>query len=542
MIAVISMIVAGVAARIGIYLRDLPVNHDEGLLYLALQRWTPEKWLTPLPFEQTAAPLYLGILHILSAAGPRTEYALRLVALVASLLALPIFYLSVRVLRPGSVALIATALLALHSGLIIYAGFFKQYEMDVLATALVFGLAALIKNEYPGPATWWIVLFTGCVSLLVSQPAIITLVCMLVWAFLLPDRRSARRQIVFCGFVWIALEGILYAKLYAAVAASPYMRLFWADSYIHLGDIRSWWKVAQVLFQDGLGSTVPGLALTLLGIAVLLVRREKSSFILAAAPILSAISLAVLRLYPVAPRLWMFLSPPAALISAIGIESIGAALGRLMSGSYHAATAKMSAPITLAAVLLLPTRMQFMNSVFPALPALRSTNTADKVRGAVRSMLADTSCEPVYVAARSAPSWYFYTSSETRNANERYGLLQFSMEWDSPGFGDASAAQLHLPDLAPQFNIQIGCRQEVYGLASGTPNHNDVWPEGTVPVAGWAQNEVNRISATGRSDFFLYLDATGPAEGESLLKELSNRHFRYWTPFSSFRVYQARKD
>jgi hypothetical protein len=90
--------------------------------------------------------------------------------------------------------------------------------------------------------------------------------------------------------------------------------------------------------------------------------------------------------------------------------------------------------------------------------------------------------------------------------------------------------------------MRAGCREEIYGLASGTPNRNGLPPQGRVPIAGWAQNELDRISALGTSRFLLYLEDTGPFESEALLGELSRRHLRYRTPDPSFPLYEVQKD
>src|SRR6516164_6283879 len=62
MLTLAGPIATGVGARLVLFLSDRGVTHDEGLLYLALQRWSPKGWFTPLGFEQTAGPLYLAIL------------------------------------------------------------------------------------------------------------------------------------------------------------------------------------------------------------------------------------------------------------------------------------------------------------------------------------------------------------------------------------------------------------------------------------------------------------------------------------------------
>jgi len=462
-----------------------------------------------------------------------------LISLIASLLLLPVFFLSVRFLRPGWTAPIATALLALHSGLIIYAGMFKQYETDVLVTTLVFAMAAFLKRRNFGSAAWWIILPAGCLCILLSQPAIIMLCCLLVRSFFAPVPVSVWRWIALCGLAWLTLEGILYVHLYATVAASPYMRSFWTDSYVRVGDTSGWLHAMHSLFDESPGGAIPGLVLALLGTAAIFAGKERSSFILAGLPVLGVIVLAILHLYPVAPRVWMFLSPPVAFLAAIGAESVGAKAARLLPGYTRLAFTAVLALVCGAVVLSMHGRTQLLNSVFPAARILRYPVTAAKVRRTVHTLLAKKSCDPIYVAARAAPSWYFYASAEPLEGADRYAFLEPVMRRNSPAFGDAEQVAVHLPNLAPQFDLRVGCREEVYGLASGTPYRNFLPQEGRISLPGWEQNEIDRMLAPGRSGFFLYLESTGPFESQPLLDELTKRHFRYWALDPSVSVFRV---
>ena len=454
-----GLVAIGVGARLFLFLSDRGVTHDEGLLYLALQRWSPNSWFTPLGFEQTAGPLYLGILHALAKTGPHPEYIYRLVSLVASLFILPVVYISVKILRPGRSALIATTLLALHSGLIIYTGFFKQYETDAFAAAFIFGLAAFIKVRGKEPGTWWIVLTSGCLCVFLSQPSIVVLACLLVWAFLAPEPMRARRWIVPCGLVWATLAGICYLYSYAPVASSPYMRTFWADSYLSIGTIRGWKNASDALFGASAGGVIPGLVLAFLGIATMVVRRDWTSLILGGGPIVTTTILAILHFYPVAPRLWMFLSPPVAYATAVGAEFVVTKLAQGLPGHHGRVAAVVLVPILAAGFLRAHNRLH-VTSAFPAIRALRGSGTRERGREDVAALLRSKSCDPIYVAARSVPTWYFYTSLEPQDNNNRYFLLQSIWRRDSPVFGDAAPSVLHLPDPAPQLVLRVGCGEE----------------------------------------------------------------------------------
>ena len=334
--------------------------------------------------------------------------------------------------------------------------------------------------------------------------------------------------------------GICYLYLYAPVASSPYMRTFWADSYLSIGTIRGWKNASDALFGASAGGVIPGLVLAFLGIATMVVRRDWTSLILGGGPIVTTTVLAVLHSYPVTLRLWMFLSPSVAYACAVGAESVVAKLARRLSGQHGRVTAGVLIPILAAGLVRAHNRLHLLNTAFPVIRVLRSSR--DKGRDAVAALLRSKSCDPIYVAARSVPTWYFYTSLEPLDNSNRYSFFQSISRRDSPAFGDAAPSALHLPDSAPQLVMRAGCREEVYGLASGTPYRNGLPLQGRVPIAGWAQNELDRISALGTSRFLLYLEDTGPFESDALLGELSRRHLRYRTPDPSFPLYEVQKD
>jgi hypothetical protein len=548
-----AVLLAGIAGRLTVYFSNRAVTYDECLLWLALHGWSPKAWLTPLGFEQTAAPLYLALLHVAAGVGAAGQRTLRLWPCVASVLILPIFYWAVKPLQRVRTALIATSILALHATLIDYAGIFKPYGTDALLAAMIFGLAALIMRRYSHPGTWPAVLLGGVAGLLISQTAALTLACLVAWAFartFSPTGKTGhplytRRWIVLCSLAWVAAESVLYHRLYVRVAASPYMQAFWADSYLSPGAPRTWANAAQSLFE-GLpgGAAIGGLA-ALVGIVAMLFAGEAVSLILVAGPILSAVLLAMLHIYPVAPRLWLFLSPAVAVLAARGVEWIWS----VIVCPSHRRSAAVAAMLVLAAgaavVLRAHDRRQLLDSALPAFEVVREASNprgAEQQQSAVQALLQDKSCEPIYIAARGAPHWYFYSGIEPAVRIDRYPFLSSAMRRDSAMFGDATPAALHLPDPAPQLTLPNGCRREIYGLASGTPFRNGLREEGRAPVQGWAKNEIDRLSIAGPSGFLLYLEGTGTFESRALLDELAKRRLRYKRFHAPLRIYRVQKD
>lgn len=137
----------GCVLRILQYVANRSLSIDESFLALNLIEKSPQQLLHQLDFNQ-AAPL--GFLETEKAAielfGPN-EYALRLLPLLASLLAVVVFYeIAQRILRPRG-ATLAVAVFALLDPLILYAATAKQYALDTAGIVLILAAALIVRTR-----------------------------------------------------------------------------------------------------------------------------------------------------------------------------------------------------------------------------------------------------------------------------------------------------------------------------------------------------------------------------------------------------------
>src|SRR4029453_15341079 len=103
--------------------------------------------LSPLHLGQAAPPGYLFLVQLTTSLLGISEPALRLPALVAGILMLPLAWLAARRVLPHRAALLALALLALSPLLIYYSNEVKPYAFDGMVAALLVYLALRVDAD-----------------------------------------------------------------------------------------------------------------------------------------------------------------------------------------------------------------------------------------------------------------------------------------------------------------------------------------------------------------------------------------------------------
>jgi hypothetical protein len=527
------------ALRLSLYLRGNVFYIDESLLSMAVYGWNPRAPLQPLRF-QTAAPLFVAVSRVVFSVWRTDEYAARLVPLISSVLLLPLLYYGVARLWSRGAALAAVLLAGSDAHLCFYGAFFKQYEVDALVTAAIIAFAGYYRRHGAGRQPYALLLLAGILGLLISQTAFIVLFILLL--FLAAERifppvawqekeAPGERANVFawiftCAVAWGAVTVAAYLLLYAPLARAEWMNAFWSGSYLHFSGkgAASEWKSAAESLWGGLPGGIKTQALALLlGVYAAARKRDFPVLLLTLGPIVFTVTLAILRIYPVAPRLWLFLLPLAISGASIGVTTVW----RMLRSYLPQRAAAVTVAACLALVLLIWGRPQLNMAVAAAdtLRGLSSSQTqAEIARAAVLRILQDGNCDPVYIASRGMPSWFFYSSQFSPDTPIRFVKLRQLMKFDSPTFFEASPETVRLPDSGERFDLQSGCRREIYGLASGTPA-KEVWQADRRPIPGWARNEVDRIARYSEDGFWLYLGEAGWFEVDPILDEVKRRGF-----------------
>jgi hypothetical protein len=142
------LVALGSGLRILAYAANRSLSIDESYLALNLIERSPFELVGALDFNQAAPVGFLEAEKLMITILGREEYALRLLPLVASLLAIVLFLrVAQKVLRPVA-AMVAVGVFALLDPLVYYSATAKQYAFDVLAAVTILTLA-LVLGERP---------------------------------------------------------------------------------------------------------------------------------------------------------------------------------------------------------------------------------------------------------------------------------------------------------------------------------------------------------------------------------------------------------
>ena len=228
-----SIAVLGILLRVRQFVFDRSLWNDEADLalnvinrgYMGLTRQLALDQGAPIGFlwmEKTATELF----------GP-SEYALRLVPLLAGIGSVLLFRsLTSRVLPPlaGAVAL---GLFAVSPTLVYFSSEAKQYGVDVAAVVIV---AWLLPRMLEGELTWRKCLSYGGVGAVLvwcSFPVVFVLAaesCVIVIMRWNKELEWLRRFLAGCS-LWVVSFGIEYLASLRALGSNPTLLSFWAGAY-----------------------------------------------------------------------------------------------------------------------------------------------------------------------------------------------------------------------------------------------------------------------------------------------------------------------
>ena len=131
-ITICSLLFFSCFARILAYLQNRPLWHDECSLALSIVFHNIKDYFLPLAHEQCAPFGFLAVTKIFTNILGNSEYVLRLLPFLCSILSVLAFYfLTKSVFNKWYCVLVANALFAVNLRLIYYAQEFKQYSCEV---------------------------------------------------------------------------------------------------------------------------------------------------------------------------------------------------------------------------------------------------------------------------------------------------------------------------------------------------------------------------------------------------------------------------
>lgn len=316
---VLWLAVIGVALRVLRYVADRSLWLDEAYLANSILTYSWKQLLTRPLLQWQAAPVgFLMLQKLAVTLFGGSEYALRLVPLIAGIATLPLFHGIVRRTLAPTARVIAMALFATLDPLIYYASEAKQYELDV-AFALAIVLAAIRVRERPQSGRRLAVLAAiGAVGLFCSHPAVFVAACAVIVLsgdLILSRDRGAAPRLAALGCLWAALATANYLLFLRALTRHAGLVAYWASDYMPREPLGAIKWLGLELFELYHGYATMWLPLvdtaivaTILGIAVFW-RTQRAVLALLMLPLLMTLGAAAFHLYPFGSRLVLFLVP-----------------------------------------------------------------------------------------------------------------------------------------------------------------------------------------------------------------------------------------
>lgn len=396
----------GGGLRAAAFLSDRCLWIDEAMLALNLVERGPAQLLDKLDHNQGAPVGFLLAAKLSASAFGETEWALRLVPFVASLVGLAAFVFVARRLLPAPTALLAVALFAVSPHVVSYAGECKQYASDAAVAVSLFALA-LGLLEGKGGWRWAAVALAGALAVWCSHPAAFVLggigTALIASAAVARDRYRALAAGGVIA-VWLAGFAACYFVCLRQLGGNKYLSDYWAGHFLALpprgvGDLT--WLLDHMIAFFTLPGGFGGAIVPLGGLAALLAliglrefgRERWPTAVALTVPVLLVLLASGLHKYPIGGRLMLFLVPPAVVSVARGAWVLFEALcekNRFAAGAF------------VALLLLAP--------VWETGDVLRRPPRHEELRPVIERVRAELQPDDrVFVYYGAAPAFRFYT-------------------------------------------------------------------------------------------------------------------------------------
>lgn len=324
----LGLVVIGACLRLSQYLANTALWGDEIFLVTnVLDRSMQQLLMLPLAYGQVAPKGFLISEKLLSVSLGPSDLVLRLFPFLCSLGGLVGFACVARRLLDGLAAPVALALFATAPPLVAFAAQAKQYSSDVAIAVLLLWLSVYLAMEKVSLRRSWIVGAIGAVAVWFSHPAVLMVAALGVSLALIAwcerTESSARNLLVLTpamGLWSISALGVTIASIASVTPQTrQYMHEYWAEGFLPsppwLAIEGRWpWRELNGLVGYGgpasLGYAFARLYILLAGLGfALLWRRLGVRATLVITPLAVTLFAAILRQYPFADRLILFLVP-----------------------------------------------------------------------------------------------------------------------------------------------------------------------------------------------------------------------------------------
>lgn len=476
--------------------------YDEACIALNLVTRHPGQLLEPLAYNQAAAPGFLFLEKCLIHFFGTSELVFRLPALLSSIAVLILLAIFCEKLFNRSLAIFAVAILAVSPLAITMASELKPYSTDAAFTLwMMIRFRSLFLN--PTSRKQWLLFFLpGVLALLFSQTIIFVLLSLglLLIVINFRERRSAV-EASFMVAIWSGIFLILYFTIYRFEGNTFYMQTFWSANILSILKPQFAARAMTALsnlFPLSLDSIARlherGLILiSALGLYFTARRVGVTWAAALALPYAAVILASTLGLFPIAPRLLLFIIPLLVVLAAAGLG----ALAKALPPRFYALCCG------LAVFLLIGngTRLTYaqQRDHFPRLS-----------KSLISQVEAAPDCAAVYVFADSVPAWDFYTRDVGIEGMPSQEIYQRVFDRDS----DRVFAENPKPPPPEALKVyRLGCKAVIFGEL----RLRGIGDSGLRQA--WARSELIRMKNSGASSAYIFGELYWRDDLEALLNE-----------------------
>lgn len=534
-VALIGALALGIAIRAVDFLNCRSLGLDEARLAVnvAFRSWLG--LLRPLDLDQTSPPLFLWGERLAFLILGRSDCGLRLLPVLAGTAAVALtFPLARRFLDDAEAAL--AALIAIFCPLLItYSNAVKQYSVELLVAVLLLLLFERAFRRADGRLSAG-VLVAGTVAPWLSLSSVFVLAA----AWLLLVRRALTRRsgalgpAIAASAAWGLSGAIAYLAVYRAAGANPYMHRFWELAFITPGrpgflghawksvEDQVWGFVAgDPLFDRGpyLGLLHAGsvlvVLLCILGYLRVLRTRGGAAAWWLAGPAALTFCASMLGVFPIAPRLTLFLLPGAIILFVAGLSGV------LLRMPRPTAPHRLAIP---AAALVLPLVCLAIVRTFELEPSGHFQRLVRELRE--RRLPG----EPVYVFARTLPAWIYYSTDWSHPDTVRLRFLTAAARSGGGAFENAPSRGRVREQEVRGLGASAAAPGELLGLPSGMEWREVQEHARAEPDSGWVEIERRRIEGAASPGIWVLATAFYEPETrlfEALERDASRRTFAH---------------
>lgn len=365
-VVIASIILLGAFLRLNRYLLNPSFTTEEAQFALNIIERTPLQLIGPLGHGQHSPAGFSVLVKFVTLALGASEPVLRLTPLLFGMASLPIFYIVANRWLPKGATLLAVTLLAVSDALGKWSAEFEKYSSDATLTLAII-LVAMWFSESRRRSRYLVFAVVGAVAVWFSYPVSIVLAGIgLVVFFDAIHRRSYSEALVAA-----AMAACWLASFVATYALST-------GAYVALGSREHYWDrqggfltfppttITQVEediailvrpFEDPLGFALYSGVVLLYWVGAVNAVQKGGPRLFLVTPILAAVVLSPMGLYPITGRLLLFAVPLLLLTVVMGIMR----LGEMMNGRIE----RLLAFVFLALVLFQPLRLGLARGLRP---------------------------------------------------------------------------------------------------------------------------------------------------------------------------------